>query len=186
MTTPHGARPPNTYVSGTRPSARMHRTHVAGVLCLAACFGVALAAGPYGGDIRSLAPTEDRAAYATGGVDATVLETPDTVRLDRYTENGTPRYRLLVPPATVGVANVSGRPVLTYKLRIADIGHTRGTAHVLSEAQEGAFRTTLDASTLAAERIESGPYTADLVLVVRSDRGARRIHTSTVSVRVTS
>lgn len=162
----------------------MHRTHVAGAVLLAACFGVALAAGPYGADIRSLTTGEDRDAYATGGMDATVLDTPDTVRLDRYTENGTVRYRLLVPPATVGVANVSGRPVLTYKLRIGGIGHTRGTAHVLSEAQEGEFRTTLDASTLAAERIENRSYSGDLTLVVRSDRGTRRIHEGNVTVRV--
>jgi hypothetical protein len=164
----------------------MDRTHVAAALLLAACFGIALAAGPYGADIRSLTAGEDQAAYATGGLDATVLETPETVQLDRYTENGTARYRLLVPPATVGVANVSGRPVLTYKLRIGGIGHTRGTAHVLSEAQEGEFRTTLDASTLAAERIENDSYAGDLTLVVRSERGAQRIHEKTVTVRVTT
>ncbi|WP_254831667.1 hypothetical protein [Haloglomus salinum] len=163
----------------------MDRTHVAGALLLAVCFGIALAAGPYGADIRSLASSDERAAYATGDMDATVLDTPETARLDRYTENGTDRYRLVVPDATVDVANVSGRPVLTYKLRIDGVGHTRGTAHVLSAAQEGPFRTGLEPSTLAADRVTNGSYAADLSLVVRSDRGTRRLHASNVTVRVT-
>jgi hypothetical protein len=164
----------------------MDRRHVAGVLLLSACVGVALAAGPYGADIRSLATESDeQAAYATGGMDATVLEAPETVQLDRYTENGTDRYRLVVPDAAVGVANVTGRPVLTYKLRIDGIGHTRGTAHVLSTAQEGTFRTSLEPSTLAADRITNDHYTGDLTLVVRSDQGTRRVHEANVTVEVT-
>jgi hypothetical protein len=163
----------------------MERTHVAAALVLAACFGVALAAGPYGADIRSLAADDGVDAYATGGMEATVLDTPDAARLDRFEANGTEQYRLLVPAATVGVANVSGGPALTYKLRIEDIGHTRGTAHVLSTAQEGRFRATLEPSELAADRVTNGSYTGELSLVVRSDRGTRRIHRSAVTVRVT-
>jgi len=163
----------------------MDRTHVAAALLLAACVGVALAAGPYGADVRSLATADDETAYATGGLNATVLDVPDTVRLDRVRGNGTDRYRLLVPDATVDVAAVSGRPVLTYRLRIDGVGHTRGTAHVLSEAQEGAFRTTLEPSTLATDRVTEARYAGELALVVRSDRGTRRIHETTVTVEVT-
>jgi hypothetical protein len=165
----------------------MDRTRLTALLLVAACFGVALAAGPYGADIRSLAADSGDAEgeYATGAMDATILDTPEEARLDRFTENGTDRYRLLVPAAGVGVANVSGRPVVTYKLRIEGVGHTRGTAHVLSEAQEGRFRTTIEPSTLAADRVGNDSYVGELSLVVRSDRGARRIHRSNVTVRVT-
>lgn len=165
----------------------MDRTHLVAVLLLAACVGVALAAGPYGADIRSLA-AEDGAGtddYATGSVDETILDTPDTARLDRIEQNGTTQYRLLVPTATVGVANVSRRPALTYKLRIAGIGHTRGTTHVLSGAQEGRFRATLDPSEIAADRVRNDSYAGDLTIIIRSDRGTRFVHESTVTVRVT-
>lgn len=165
----------------------MDRTRLAAILLLSACFGVALAAGPYGADIRSLA-TDDRAgtdAYATGSMEPTIVDTPDTARLDRFQENGTTQYRLLVPAATVDIANVSGRPGLTYKLRIADIGHTRGTTHVLSDAQEGQFRATLEPSELAADRIQNDSYVGELTIITRSDRGTRFVHESTVTVRVT-
>lgn len=163
----------------------MDRTHLAAVLLLAACFGVALAAGPYGADIRSLAAEDESDGYATGSVDETIIDTPDTARLDRIEQNGTTQYRLLVPAATVGVANVSGRPALTYKLQIDAIGHTRATAHVLSAAQEGRFRATLDASEIAADRVQNDSYAGDLTIIVRSDRGTRFVHRSTVTVRVT-
>jgi hypothetical protein len=165
----------------------MDRTRLAAVLLLAACFGVALAAGPYGADIRSLAADDgaEADAYATGSVDETIIDTPDTARLDRIEQNGTTQYRLLVPAATVGVANVTGRPALTYKLQIDAVGHTRATAHVLSPAQEGQFRVTLDPSEIAADRVRNDSYAGDLAIIVRSDRGPRFVHRSTVTVRVT-
>lgn len=163
----------------------MERSHVAAALVLAACFGVALAAGPYGADIRSLAAEEDEAdTYATGSMEATVLETPDTVRLDRVQENGTDHYRLLVPAATVDIADVTGRPALSYKLQIAELGHTRVTAHVLSSAQEGRFSATLEPTEIEADRVGNDSYVGELTVITRSDRGTEFVHESTVTVRV--
>jgi hypothetical protein len=165
----------------------MDRMRIAALLLLAACFGVALAAGPYGADIRSLAADDGSTAndYATGFVNETVIDTPDTARLDQFQANGTTQYRLLVPAATVNIANVSGRPGLTYKLQIDGLGHTRGTTHVLSTAQEGRFRAALNPSELATDRVQNDSYTGDLTIIVRSDRGTRFVHESTVTVRVT-
>ncbi|TSD15644.1 hypothetical protein DP107_00175 [Haloglomus irregulare] len=162
----------------------MERSHVAAALVLAACFGVALAAGPYGADIRSLAAEGGTDAYATGSMEATVLETPDTVRLDRVQENGTDYYRLLVPAVTVDIANVTGRPALTYRLQIAEVGHTRVTAHVLSSAQEGRFSATLEPTEIEADRVGNDSYVGELSVITRSDRGTEFVHESTVTVRV--
>lgn len=91
---------------------------------------------------------------------------------------------LVVPSATVDVADVRGRVRVVYQISIADLGFTRGTTHFVGRAQDGTFRVTMDREAFDPDRLDAAQYDGTVAIEVMDDDGARTIGERAVSVEV--
>lgn len=127
---------------------------------------------------------DDDAQARPANASVTVLEVP----LEGYTIESQ-RYEadpgLYMPPAVVRIDNVTGDPVLVYKLAVPDVGVVAATVYFISETNENA-RLTLDTLPAAVDRnrISRDTYPGRVTLRVRGEFGARVIYAENVTVTV--
>jgi hypothetical protein len=91
---------------------------------------------------------------------------------------------LVVPPATVDVADVRGRVHISYQLSIEALGFMRGTTHFVGREHEGAYRVAMDRKAFDPDRLHSDRYDATLEIEVYDDTGARTIGERAITVEV--
>lgn len=147
-----------------------------------------LLSGPLVGavDLTLESATEERPIPGTiDRATVEVIEPPDgPVVLDQG-EFGNEVYQLLVPPLTVRVSDVRGRPTVAYKVRIFGLGYTRVTSYIL-DADSATERQVLEVTKTTfppADVIESS-YRAKLFVTVHETNRSRIVFETNTTVVV--
>lgn len=132
---------------------------------------VSLVSGPLVGAVDF---SRDRGAahdpdFVPGNGHATVniVSVPEQGQLipTRFAANG---YWVRVPNATIDVSNLTGHPMLIYKLRVPSLGYVGGTTHVFGEDYTGTQLLTMDRLTVDSTDLPRGHhYEAELLVIKR-------------------
>jgi hypothetical protein len=143
---------------------------------------VSVLSGPLFGAV-DLSPTESRAAPGDGSATVEVVSVPDGGRLapTGYTDAG---YLLSLPAATVEVSNLSGNPMVVYKLRIREVGYVASTTHFLGGEHEGQQALTLEGAVLNRTSLPRESYRGELLVVKRTHEHETVLHRGNVTLRV--
>lgn len=128
--------------------------------------------------------TGETAFPGDGTATVTLLSAPDRATITR-SSFGAAVWRLDLPPATVNVSDVSGRPTVSYRLSIPELGRTVGTTAVLSRCATGAQELALDRSTFEPDRIDDDRYDATLYVVYRGTANGTDVEEQLVARNVT-
>lgn len=144
--------------------------------------GLALATGPLVGLSVTAEPGPAFDA-GTGSIDATVVETPDAVRIERG-DYGADVAHIEAPPAVLRVAAVDGQPTVGYEVVIAGLDYSRTTQWVFDRSLTGHQELRLRRATLPPDRIDADGYDATLRVFVRDGAGERDLVVTDVRVEV--
>lgn len=127
---------------------------------------------------------ENNNPIAGGSADVTIVEPPtaDGVSLKKGAY-GSNRYILRAPPLVVDVANVSGRPMLTYKVEATYLGFSRSEIMFLSSDTTGRQKIKFSEKTFASSRVQNGSYVVELSVTLRAS-GERKLYSKNVTVPV--
>lgn len=130
-------------------------------------------------------PTPDDAGPApqTGNATVEVVSVPETASLEKGAFKSDAPYTLLVPDATVRLSDVTGGPLLVYKIRIPELGYSRGTTHFLDSSMHGQRSIGVDQTTLQ-EEFSQDQYRGEILLLLRGDGAERTIYHGNVTVEV--
>lgn len=144
---------------------------------------VTLLSGPLVG-VVDLTTEPDREGLGRGTASISVVSVPtEDLRFERA-RYGTGTYTLRVPPAEIYVESVSGNPVLTYKLRLPEMGYVRTSIHALGPEQSGTrLSVELARHEVDPAKIERDSYRGELLLTLRGAR-TQVIHRQNVTVAV--
>jgi hypothetical protein len=150
---------------------------------------VAVLSGPLGPVDLTTAPTCGEAAAeqafpGDGNATVTPVSVPDRATITK-SSFGAAVWRLDLPPATVNVSDVSGRPTVSYRISVPELGRTVGTTAVLSRCTTGERRLALDRSTFEPERIDADRYDATLYVVYRGTANGTDVEETLVARNVT-
>lgn len=161
----------------------MDPERLAVVGAVATVFAVSVLSGPLVAGV-DLSPTPDSGPPPqTGNATVEVLDTPDTARLEKGSFGADAPYTLTVPDATVRLSNVTGGPLLVYKLRIPELGYTRGTTLFLDSSSTGTRSVELEQTTVDKDLSEDR-YRGELLLLLRGDGPQRTLSRGNVTVEV--
>ena len=94
-------------------------------------------------------------------------------------------WRLTVPAATVNVSDVSGRPTVSYRLQVPELGRTVGTRVVLSHCTSGRVPLRIDEATLPPEAVEEEQYDATAFVVYRGTENGTKVERTLVTRNAT-
>lgn len=110
----------------------------------------------------------------TGDIDVTVESVPDAGTLERAS-HGAGVFHVRVDPVRLQIHEITGQPMVSYRLSVPELDHTRTSVHFLDPQRTGAYDLTLDPSPLEPDRIDEDvdSYDATLSVVVRDDDGER-------------
>lgn len=141
-----------------------------------------LFAGPLVGAV-DLSPTGTQTVLGDGEADVRIVSVPSEGRLtpSGYADTG---YLLSVPPATVDVSNLSGRPMLVYKLRVRGVGYVASTTHFLDESFTGRQTLTLENAVLNRTSLPRETYRGELLVVKRVHEEDTVVHQGNVTLQV--
>jgi len=150
---------------------------------------VAVISGPLGPVDLTTAPTcsgatDETAFPGTGNATVTPVSVPDDATITK-SSFGAAVWRLDLSPATVNVSDVSGRPTVSYRIAIPELGRTVGTTAVLSRCTTGTQRLALDRSTFEPDRIDDDRYDATLYVVYRGTKNGTDVEETLVARNVT-
>ena len=127
-------------------------------------------------------------AIGTGLATVTVTDLPDSAVIER-SRFGAKAWRLTVDPAQVDVGPVSGRPTVTYKLRVdgEDLGLAVASTAILSRCHE-TTRIAIDESQFSPRSLDHDTYNGTIKVTYRGTRGGddveERLATKNVTVQV--
>lgn len=141
-----------------------------------------LLSGPMVGAV-DLSSEDARTIAGNGSVHVEVTSVPEDGRLApaRYATTG---YVLSLPPATVDVSNLSGNPMVVYKLRIPELGYVAGTTHVLNERFTGRQTLTFDEAVLNRSALRYDTYRGELLILKRVHERDTVLYRGNVTLRV--
>lgn len=122
-------------------------------------------------------------AIGSGTTSVTIESVPTSVTLEQE-RFGASVYRLSVPPATVTVDRVRGKPLLTYKIRIPGLGHESGSATVLDPSRTGERTLTISDRNFDPGEVRQDAYHAELIVLTRDDGGKTVLHRANVTIEV--
>lgn len=123
-------------------------------------------------------------AIADGSANVTIIDAPtaDGVSLTKGAF-GSGRYILRAPSIVVDVSNVTGRPMLTYKVEATNLGFSRSAYIVLGPDKTGRHEITFKEETFAPARVTNDSYIVELSIVLRAS-GKRTLYSENVTVPV--
>jgi hypothetical protein len=132
------------------------------VVCI---LGLTLATGPAGPlEVGTEDGFEDP---GSGTATVEVVSEPGTVALER-SASGQDTLHLSVPTTTVAVSNVTGNPLLSYKLALDEIGFATDKITRLGQSGEGEFELEIDRRTFRSQEVANVTEAA-LTLTLRAD-----------------
>jgi hypothetical protein len=97
---------------------------------------------------------------------------------------GSQSYYLQVPDATLTVDRVAGRPVVSYKINIPELGYSRETAHFLSAEMGPHITLSVEKDTLRPDDVQQDEYDGELVVIERIDHNSTVLERRNVTVEV--
>jgi hypothetical protein len=127
--------------------------------------------------------TDETVGIGTGSASVTSVSLPGTVQFQqgRYGSGG---YYVRVPDATVEFERIRGRPILSYKLEVEEMGYSRETSHFLSSDTPERLALSIEKDTLDPEEVEATEYSGRLRVSVRANGTDRVLASRNVTVRV--
>lgn len=135
--------------------------------------GVSILSGPLTDGIQFTSPpvepstASSQSSLGTGELSLQVHSTPShEIQLER-TKYGSDTYLLDVPDAVVNITHIEGRPLVVYKIRIPELGYTRGATHFLSAESTGRTNLSIDSDAFSPSKITKESYDAELVILAR-------------------
>lgn len=151
---------------------------------------VALLSGPFGVvDFTSSheGACQENVFPGDGNATIEITSSPDTATLSKA-RFGAEVYRLGVPPVTVNVSDVEGRPLLSYRIRVPRLSTELGSTTVLSSCTTGERTHSIPQATFEPNEIDNESYDATLFVVYRAtEQGAeveRELLVTNVTVEV--
>lgn len=157
-------------------------------LSAAAVVLLALLAGPVLGIPQAPADTDacsDDTPIGTGNATLSDVELPDRAVIERQ-GFGSELYQLRVDDALVTASDVSGRPTVTYKVRVELDDGTRAKAStaILSRCHD-LSHISIAESPIEPDRIRDESYNGTLTLTYRGSDGGEDVRTTVVEKNVT-
>jgi hypothetical protein len=147
-----------------------------------------LVSGPLvpGVDFTRVRETEEGLdSIGSGDITITEATLPDRAVLQQGSY-GAGSYRLLVPDATVVVANYTGRPIISYGIDIDEIGYSRNSIRILVNETDSRLTLPLEEDTLDKGQLDEQSYDAQLTLLTRASGNETVIATRNITVEVRS
>lgn len=159
-------------------TVRGYHVYLFGLLVLVAAFA-------FGPAVPGLGLSSSAQEYepASGSVNVSVSELPDTLSLDRN-GFGSGTYQLQSSSVETDVSGVSGNPLVVYDIRIPGLEYNKETYRILSPDVDGTLTIRASSDTVQPSRVNAGSYAATVTVLVRSDVGTRVVATSNVTVEV--
>jgi hypothetical protein len=122
-------------------------------------------------------------APSSGRIDATVVSTPNSITIDQA-RFGAHVAHLRAPPVYLDVAEVSGQPTVSYKLRFEKQGYATATVSFPNESVSGRYALEFNEQTIDPDRFERDEYNVTLRVVARDGTGERVLANRTVTAEV--
>ncbi|MFC7027685.1 hypothetical protein ACFQJ5_09000 [Halomicroarcula sp. GCM10025324] len=97
---------------------------------------------------------------------------------------GAENYHLTVPPTTLRLTRLDGRPTLSYRLTIEALDYTRTTTHFLGPSTGERYRLTMRSDTFSLEAINQSSYDGQLSVVKRDSAGESVAAARNVTIEV--
>ena len=119
-----------------------------------------------------------------GNATVTVRSVPDRVTLSR-SEFGADVWRLDIPPARVNVTDIEGRPTVSYRIQIPELGRTAGVRAVLSHCTTGRVPLRIDPATFQPGAVHNETYDATLFVTYRGIENGTKIERTLAERNVT-
>lgn len=120
-----------------------------------------------------------------GSITISEATLPDSAVL-KQGNYGAGSYRLLVPDATVVVANYTGRPIISYGIDIDEIGYSRNSIRILVNETDSRLSLPIEEDTLDKGTLDEEEYDAQLTLLTRAGGNETVVATRNITVEVTS
>jgi len=121
-------------------------------------------ATPCDGDVRA----------QVGNATVEVRSLPDRATLTQA-GYGARVWTLSVPQAIVNVSDVDGRPALSYRIFIPDLGRQVGSRTVVSRCTTGRLSLAVGESTFDPDEVTPGEYNATVSVVYRGTDGGQQV-----------
>jgi len=146
---------------------------------------VLVAAFAFGPVVPGLALSSSSQEYepASGTVDVSVSELPETLTLERN-GFGSGTYQLQSSAVATNVSAVSGNTLVVYDVRIPGLKYNKETYRILSPGFEGTLTIRATSDTVQPGNVDEESYAATVTVLVRSDVGSRVVATRNVTVEV--
>lgn len=127
----------------------------------------------------------DQAQLGQGTADVSVQSVPDTATIDPGRQGGDVYY-LRVPNARIAVSQLRGNPILTYSLRIDEIGYSTSSVNGLAGVGAGTAAVSIEQVPLDGTRLTQDRYDGELRLVLRGDDSEEVVYSGPIAVEVTA
>lgn len=170
---------------------RIGRASVSATIVL--ILATALISGPMVGQV-DFTPTADSGTGGTtdfnpgqGSVDVTVISAPETAML-KSSRFGAGTYTLQMGSMRVSLSNVTGQPILVYKIEISKLELMSGTSTFLNESSAGQMTVPFRGSTIEGSQVDStrDAYNGRLIVGVLVNGSERTVYQQNVTVEVNS
>lgn len=144
---------------------------------------VLVVSGPLTGGI-AFAP-DDPEGFGYGTISLTPQSQPTEVSI--YTGRFDAGLLVLsVPDTVVRINQVTGRPLVTYKLNIPEMGYVRQALHIINADSTGdSYVLSLGETPIEPELVDETRYNGTIAIEIRDDRGTRTAYSWNVTVVVT-
>lgn len=142
-----------------------------------------LVSGPLVGAVDFTTAPEQR-SFGSGNATVGDVSLPSSTEITsgRF---GSGEYYVLVPDATLTVANVTGTPLLAYQFSIPALGYSRSTTHFVTSSDTGTYELSLKRDAIEPSRVENRSYDGTVTVFLRSNESERRLAERNVTVEVT-
>ncbi|PSP39493.1 hypothetical protein BRC71_02710 [Halobacteriales archaeon QH_7_65_31] len=119
-----------------------------------------------------------------GNATTEIRSLPDSATLTQA-DYGARVWTLAVPPAVVTVSDVRGRPTLSYRIFIPELGRQVGSRAVVSRCTAGRLSLTVGESTFSPDEVRPGEYNATVSVVYRGTDAGRQVERTLARRNVT-
>ncbi|XGI82882.1 hypothetical protein ACEU6E_06245 [Halorutilales archaeon Cl-col2-1] len=96
---------------------------------------------------------------------------------------GSETYYLHTPSATVEIREITGSPILVYKMEIPELGYT-GTSLRFMEEKRDSLKLSLRRNGFSPDEIQNNSYNGTVSVLVRNGNSTRSLYSDNVSIEV--
>lgn len=153
---------------------------------LAVIFLVSFVSGTPSGEMLLVNANEaDENPHEIGSGNATVRvdELPNYARFERG-QYGSGAFYLRIPSADVTVVSAEKKPMLVYKIQIAEMSFVRSSVRYIGAASVGPMRLRIQEATFGRDRIQKSTYQGELKVFVRASNREFVIANRSISIEV--